>query len=53
MGTPPSPRSGHAAVSIGKLMYVFGGAQWDPSNSAWKNKSNEMIILDTGNAQYT
>ena len=41
----PSPRAGHAAVSIGSVMYIFGGSGEDAErkNDLWKYDANSEI----------
>jgi len=44
-GTVPSPRSGLVCVTLGKNIYLFGGAQWNQKK--WTHKSNELFIFNT------
>jgi len=50
-GQAPSPRSGHTMGSIGKKIFVFGGAVW--SGEEWHDHSNELFVFDTETRQWT
>lgn len=41
-GNPPSPRSDHAAASVGSKMYIFGGSDSNVS------PQNDLFVFDTG-----
>jgi hypothetical protein len=50
-GSPPSARSGHAMVSVGNKVYVYGGAKWNAAKNTWTDKSSDLYMLDTGIAR--
>jgi len=46
-GSPPSPRGGHRAEAVEKLIYIFGGGNWNSTTNNWDVLYNDIHVYDT------
>jgi len=52
-GKPPSPRSGHHMVTIGKKIYLFGGGLWNDKSKSWLERYTDMFAYDTETGEWS